>query len=565
MRYIALATDYDGTLAHDGAVADSTIAALERLRQSRRKLILVTGRELPDLELVFPRWTLFDRIVAENGAVLYTPATREKQVLAEAPDPTLVEMLRERGVTPLSVGDSIVATWRPHENTVLEVIRDLGLELHVVFNKGAVMILPANVNKMSGLKAALKTLGISEHNTVAVGDAENDHAFLKWCEFSAAVANALPSLKETADVTTRADHGAGVEELIERILTDDLASCDPPRRALEIAREGESPVCIRAYGSSLLVAGASGSGKSTFVAGLLESLIEKHYQVCLIDPEGDYDTFPGTVAIGDDKHAASTEQVLQALEKTSAEVVAHFGGTPVEDRPALFSTLAPRLEELRLRSGRPHWIIIDEAHQMLPQGWAPGSAELAGAWKNLVLITVHPDRVPASALRTVDVVVAIGPSAGTVITDFAGATGVAAPVVPPGELGQGQGLIWLRERSEVHRARLIESKAARERHRRKYARGELGEDISFYFRGPAKKLNLRAHNLVMFLQIADGVDDETWLYHLKCADYSRWFRKAIKDEALAADAEQVERHDRDPRSSRDKIRAAIEQRYTAPA
>ena len=289
MRYIALASSYDGTLAKDGEVTETTIAALERLRQSGRKLILVTGRELPDLEKVFPRWALCDRIVAENGAVLYTPATREKQVLAEAPNPKLVETLRRRGVTPLSVGDSIVATWRPHENTVLEVIRDLGLELHVVFNKGAVMILPANVNKMTGLKAALKTLGISEHNTVGVGDAENDHAFLKRCEFSVAVANALPSLKETADVTTRADHGAGVEELIDRILADDLASCDPPRRALEIARDGESPVCIRAYGSSLLVAGASGSGKSTFVAGFLESLIEKHYQVCLIDPEGDYD------------------------------------------------------------------------------------------------------------------------------------------------------------------------------------------------------------------------------------------------------------------------------------
>ncbi len=226
MRYIALATDYDGTLAHDGKVADSTIHALERLGQSGRKLILVTGRELADLETVFSRWSLFDRIVAENGAVLYTPSTREKQVLAEAPDPRLVEALRHRGVEPLSLGDSIVATWRPHETTVLEVIRDLGLELHVVFNKGAVMILPATVNKVSGLKAALETLGISEHNTVGIGDAENDHAFLKWCEFSAAVANALPSLKETADMTTRADHGAGVVELIEMILDDDLASFD---------------------------------------------------------------------------------------------------------------------------------------------------------------------------------------------------------------------------------------------------------------------------------------------------------------------------------------------------
>jgi HAD superfamily hydrolase (TIGR01484 family) len=192
---------------------------------------MVTGRELPDLQSVFPRLTLFDRIVAENGAVLYTPATSEKQILAEEADARLVEILQRRGVTPLSVGDSIVATRRPNENIVLEAIRALGLELHVVFNKGAVMILPATVNKMSGLNAALTTLGLSEHNTVGIGDAENDHAFLKWCEFSAAVANSLPSLKETADMTTRASHGAGVVELIEMILVDDLASCDALVRA----------------------------------------------------------------------------------------------------------------------------------------------------------------------------------------------------------------------------------------------------------------------------------------------------------------------------------------------
>jgi phosphoglycolate phosphatase (TIGR01487 family) len=222
MRYIALATDYDGTLAHDGEVDAETIRALERLRQSGRKVILVTGRELADLASVFSRFSLFDRMVAENGAVIYNPATREKLLLAEAPAPALLENLRRRGVEPISVGDSIVATRRPYETTVLEVIRDLGLELHVAFNKGAVMILPATITKMSGLKVALESLGISEHNVVGVGDAENDHAFLKWCGFSVAVANALPSLKETADLTTRASHGAGVVELIGMILDDDV-------------------------------------------------------------------------------------------------------------------------------------------------------------------------------------------------------------------------------------------------------------------------------------------------------------------------------------------------------
>jgi HAD superfamily hydrolase (TIGR01484 family) len=79
MHYAALATDYDGTIAHDGVVDAPTIAALEKLKAAQRRLILVTGRELDDLARVCDRLDLFDRIVAENGALLYGPATREEQ------------------------------------------------------------------------------------------------------------------------------------------------------------------------------------------------------------------------------------------------------------------------------------------------------------------------------------------------------------------------------------------------------------------------------------------------------------------------------------------------------
>jgi hypothetical protein len=101
---------------------------------------------------------------------------------------------------------------------------------------------------------------------------------------------------------------------------------------------------------------------------------------------------------------------------------------------------------------------------------------------------------------------------------------------------------------------------------RKYATGELGEDKSFYFRGPDGGLNLRAQNLALFIQLADGVDDETWLHHLRIGDYSRWFREAIKDEGLALEAADVERRaDLAPRQSRKLIKAAIERRYTMPS
>jgi hydroxymethylpyrimidine pyrophosphatase-like HAD family hydrolase len=227
MRYRALASDYDGTLASAGVVDAPTLAALERLRASGRRLILVTGREIDDLCRVFPHLTLFDLVVAENGALLYWPATRAEQVLGERPPEAFITALQQRGVGPLSCGRVIVATWHPHETTVVEVIRDLGLELQVILNKEAVMVLPSGVNKATGLRVALDSLGLSPHNVVGVGDAENDQAFLGLCECAVAVANALSMVQECADWTTPHDHGAGVSELIERMVSTDLADVEP--------------------------------------------------------------------------------------------------------------------------------------------------------------------------------------------------------------------------------------------------------------------------------------------------------------------------------------------------
>ena len=194
MRYLVLATDYDGTIAHDGVVDAATIQAIERFRASGGRPLLVTGRELPDLDRTFARFDLFDRIVAENGGVLYNPATKRERVLCAPSSPALVDALRARGV-PLSVGRAIVATVEPHQQAVLDAIRELGLELQVIFNKGAVMVLPSGVNKATGLLAALEDLCVSPHDVVGVGDAENDHAFLEICELSVAVRNAVPALR----------------------------------------------------------------------------------------------------------------------------------------------------------------------------------------------------------------------------------------------------------------------------------------------------------------------------------------------------------------------------------
>jgi hydroxymethylpyrimidine pyrophosphatase-like HAD family hydrolase len=570
MRYLVLAGDFDGTLASDGTVSPDSLSALRRLRDSGRKLILVTGREIEDLLAVFPEVAVFDRVVGENGGVLYRPATREQRTLGEPPSADFVSALRRRGISPLSVGHCVVSTWQPHETAVLETIRDLGLELQVIFNKGAVMVLPSGVNKATGLEAALLELGLSPHNCVGVGDAENDHAFIRLCECGVAVVNALPLLQERADWVTQSPNGAGVSELIDKLIAGDLADVEGrlSRHAILIgARENGDEVRLKPYGLGVLIAGSSGSGKSTFATGILERLADQGYQFCIVDPEGDYALLENAIVLGDKQRAPTVAEVLEVLEPPTRNVVVNLLGLGLDERPAFFSRLLPGLQDLRARAGRPHWIVVDEAHHLLPAPSELVSVTLPRTLSGMMLITVHPEHVAPAVLSSIDMVVAIGRSSDETLRAFGEAVGGQLPRDLPKTAEPGEALLWLRrpEARDPIWFRTTPPRAEHRRHVRKYATGELGEDKSFYFRGPAGRLNLRAQNLALFVQLAEGLDDETWLHHLREQDYSRWFREAIKDEELAGEAARVEEDSSmSPGESRALIKAAIEQRYTLP-
>jgi HAD superfamily hydrolase (TIGR01484 family) len=570
MRYLALATDYDGTLAAGGAVAEETWEAVRRLRDSGRKLILVTGRELDDLKSVCPPLDRFDRVVAENGGLLYRPATREHKELGPAPPKAFIQALRDRHVAHLGLGLTIVSSSEPYQAVILQTIHDLGLELQVIFNKGAVMVLPAGVNKATGLQAALEELDLSPHNVVAVGDAENDHAFLRLCECPVAVANALPMLKEHAAFVTAGDHGRGVIELIDEMVADDLH-----RRERQLSRHhvllGRRPddgeVRLPPYGTVALVAGPSGSGKSTATTGLLERLAGGGYQFCVIDPEGDYQNFEGAIVLGDTNHAPAVDEVLQLLRQPRQNVVVNLLSLPMGDRPLYCAGLLLRLQELRAQTGRPHWLVFDEAHHLFPTNWEPATVSLPQHLETALLITVHPDQVSPAVLKQVNTVLAVGHAPGETLAEFAKPLRKAPPEGAPETLATGQVLVWLR--GPGHRGPFVvevePGHTERRRHSRKYAEGLLIPERSFYFRGPEGKLNLRAHNLILFLELAQGVDDDTWLYHLRQGDYSRWFREGIGDKALAAEAEEIEADKGlSAADSRERIRQAVERHYTLP-
>jgi hydroxymethylpyrimidine pyrophosphatase-like HAD family hydrolase len=219
MGYLALASDYDGTLATHGRLDEPTCGALERWRAAGRKLLLVTGRELEELQSICPRLDLFDRVVAENGGLLYRPPGGVLRLLAPPPPARLIETLRARGFEAFSVGRTLIATWTTHKDIVLEALRELALPHQVILNKDAIMVLPPGVDKATGLGAALEEMGRSPQEVVGIGDAENDLAFLALCGRSVAVANALPLVKERVDQVTVEARGRGVMEVIDQILT----------------------------------------------------------------------------------------------------------------------------------------------------------------------------------------------------------------------------------------------------------------------------------------------------------------------------------------------------------
>ena len=569
MLYHALAVDYDGTLATDGVVDEATVDALRRIRESGRRVILVTGRIIEQLLRIFPQVGLCDLVVADNGAVLYDPETDNVTKLADPPPPQFVEALARRGVDPIEIGDVIVATWEPHETTVLRTIHDLALELQIIFNKGSVMVLPTGVNKATGLKAALKKLGLSHHNTVAIGDAENDEAMLKFCSASAAVDNALPVVKQRVDLVMKGARGAGVTELIDLMLADDLKKLHRrPGRGILMGTDlvgGELRIPV--YGTRVLVTGGPAGGKSKFALTMLEQLLDNCYQVCVVDPEGDYQGMKDPVVLGTLEQPPAAEEVVQVLHDPDKSCVVSLFGASHEEQPAIFAKLLRAMMEYRSTNGRPHWYLIDEAHYPLPAKWKPVDDLHLEELRSVMFITAFIDQLPKSVLQNIDLFVAIGDDPGKSLEQYCGLLEEAVPdLKPPIDQQEHHAIAWWRELGAPAWFHRLPPTSEHQRHRHGYLDGDMDPKHRFYFRGPKGELNLGAQNLRLFMQLGEGVDDETWLHHLKQGDYARWFRDIIQDEALAEVAEGLPSNGEvSAKESREKLFSFIRKKYEKEA
>ncbi len=548
-----LACDFDGTLASDDRIAPATADALRRARRAGLRLVLVSGRTFFDLVRVCERIDLFDAVVAENGAVLHLPSAAT--ICDEGPPPPrrLLGELDRRGI-PYELGRVIVSVARRDEPEVRQALDATGVHRDLCYNRAALMLLPSGITKGRGLSRALGVLNVSFHDVLAIGDAENDLDLFDACEFTACPENAVEELRARADWVFPGVDGSAIAAAIDGpILRGALAVGQSPRHRIHLGwmTRSSEPVTVPSRGANLLVAGDTASGKSWLAGALAERLIAERFAVCAIDPEGDYGVLgalPGVHQVrGTD--AEPIQQMLTALRgQPTASVVLDLSGLPHHAKLEAIGEALVGLRALRRELGRPHWILVDEAHYALhPGGASEETADLLRD-KGVCLITYRPSWIHKSALSQLDVLL-LARTTGSDEIECAAALasggsadsaslGALLPALPSGEfveLDRGFGAEPAMV-TFVPRAR----QTAHARHLKKYAMAEAPSHRRFFFRregGPVLAEAAHVHELGQMLgEVPSEVVDE----HAGRGDFSRWVGDVFADHRLAAAVRKLE-------------------------
>jgi hydroxymethylpyrimidine pyrophosphatase-like HAD family hydrolase len=385
-RYFqAIAIDYDGTLVENSGPPDpELLLELRRVREDGRKLVLVTGRILDDLRRVFPDVDVhFDAIVAENGTVLVLPGSAPRAMFPPVPG-ELISALARAGI-PARRGDVLIETDAANAAAILAELEKLGLELTLVRNRGRLMVLPPGASKGEGLFRALGELRISHHNVIAIGDAENDHSLLEVAELGVAVGNAIPSLKESADVVLDLPAGLGVRSFLRASVRGGELQVIPKRWFVRVGKTAPGAAALfPGSRANVLIAGGSGSGKSHFAGLLAERLIEAGYSIVVLDPEGDHDglaSLRGVVCLGNPDPLPPPEYLRTLLKHRFGSVICDLSLLPPAEKTRWIGGAVRALDAQRRENGLPHWIFVDGFRS--PASRSPRSsnrAPVAGAW-----------------------------------------------------------------------------------------------------------------------------------------------------------------------------------------
>lgn len=542
----AVAMDLDGTLAHNNQMSETTRAAIAAARSRGLLMILVTGRTGELLDAQFPNLRAsFDGVVLENGAVLDVDG--EERHLASPVDPELVAVLRARGVD-CTVGAVLVDVATDDVVIVNDVIGELGLDAQVIRNRGRSMVLPAGVSKGTGLRRVLRELGLSPHNVLAVGDAENDLALLDAAEIGVAVANAVPSVKHHADLVLADENGAGVQGLLagpvvggsERVIAD--------RHRVRIGRylDDGSPVRVPGLGVNVLIRGSSGSGKSHLAGLLIERWLRRDYTVLVLDVEGDYQGLahlPGVVTVNGAAAAAGAEPT-GLLRHRSTAIIVDLAGLDDDAVASVIRGLGPALDAERAAWGMPHWVVLDEAHTSLGIGGAMEGL-LRPNDRGFLLVTFRPEDLRPDVASQIDVTItAVGRS----------------------ETRKDRIALLSQPDGSTRAFSMAPRQTPHVRHWHKYTTLPLPAHHWFRFTDDKGHEVAQATNVADFCRHIKDLDSTIIWGHLERGDFSRWLVKALQEYRLAALASAIERdvlarQALELRRARERLVLAIEEFY----
>ncbi len=368
MKFEVLAIDYDGTIARDGKLDPDVRTAIMEARARGIVAVLVTGRILADLTRAAGGLEFVDAVVAENGAVVAFP-NGHTRLIGQPPPQVFLDQLGKRGIE-FVLGQCIVDTDADSALKILELIRHLELPLVLLFNHSRLMVLPQGISKGTGLRAALNALRLSPHNAIGIGDAENDHDLLEACEVGVAVSWGSPALQKKADEVLVGDGPKAVAAYIRQAAQEMRLPKDPNGRhqiTLGTADDG-SPLTLAIQGRNILIVGQPQSGKSWVTGLACEQMILQGYSVCVIDPEGDYnslESLPGVVVLGRADPLPDIPEVTRALRHFDLSVVVDLSRAQYLEKVSYLQKLMPVLISLRKTTGLPHCIVVDEAHYFL--------------------------------------------------------------------------------------------------------------------------------------------------------------------------------------------------------
>jgi hydroxymethylpyrimidine pyrophosphatase-like HAD family hydrolase len=553
LKFSTLALDFDGTIARNDILDPGVREAIAALRAQGIVVVLVTGRILEDLRRVAGDLHFVDAVVAENGAVIEFPDSGYTRVIGPPPPASLISEMRREGI-PFAAGQSILDAYADTAWRILTILQRLELPLVLAFNRSRVMVLPQAISKATGLREALAVLRLSPHNTVAIGDAENDHELLRACEVGVAVAWGSEVLKQSADYVLPGDGPHAVAGYIRELAAaGNIPAPVKTRRRLLLGHTDDGrPLTLAVRGRNVLVAGDPKTGKSWVTGLLCEQLILYGYCLCILDPEGDYtslEALPGVVVFGGADPLPRPRDLLRALRHADVSIVIDLSHTPHREKLEYLHSVLPALATLRRHTGLPHRIVVDEAHYFLDDPNAPDLLDHESSGYTLVTYRaskLRPDLLAAS--QAVIVTRESDPREVRALYSLCSSCEGAMSITEWAQLFEGLVLgeavalpITEEAQGEVRRIRLAPRLTPHVRHLAKYVDLPVPEGHAFVFWRDGSMNGQRAQTLREFAGIVEQSPVSALDGHLHRNDFSRWIADVFGDYPLAKTLRQIER------------------------